>query len=271
MTQLVAPLSAASEQALRRAVQSLESRHLAARLAEYASQPVDRILRFMPRAANEKLNSVVHNTMLNCLELAIQSVPHDRAPPKRWVSSLMAGITGGIGGAFGLVALPLELPVTTTMILRSIARIARAEGEDLSKIPARLACMEVFALGGNRVQDRFDVGYYAARALLSRLMNESAVLLIERGAAGMTAPIVTGFITEISSRFGVVVSERAAAGAVPVLGALGGATVNALFMDHFQRLAQGHFTVRRLERQYGPQIIQHHYARFSKQSGDAAS
>jgi hypothetical protein len=36
-----------------------------------------------------------------------------------------------------------------------------------------------------------------------------------------------------------------------VLGALGGAAVNAAFMDHFQAVARGHFTVRRLERVYG--------------------
>src|SRR3712207_7386206 len=36
--------------------------------------------------------------------------------------------------------------------------------------------------------------------------------------------------------------------AVPVLGAISGAAVNTLFIDHFQSLAQGHFTVRRLER-----------------------
>ena len=46
---------------------------------------------------------------------------------------------------------------------------------------------------------------------------------------------------EIASRFGVVVSERSAASAMPVLGALGGATVNMMFMNHFQRIAQRPF------------------------------
>jgi hypothetical protein len=35
--------------------------------------------------------------------------------------------------------------------------------------------------------------------------------------------------------------------------------VNYAFMDHFQTLAQGHFTVRRLERKYGADEVKKHY------------
>jgi hypothetical protein len=41
-------------------------------------------------------------------------------------------LSGAAGGTFGLAALPVELPVSTTIMLRSIAEIARSEGEDLS-------------------------------------------------------------------------------------------------------------------------------------------
>ena len=33
----------------------------------------------------------------------------------------------------------------------------------------------------------------------------------------------------------------------------------AVFMDHFQRIAKGHFTLRRLERTYGSAVIRKHY------------
>ena len=46
-----------------------------------------------------------------------------------------------------------------------------------------------------------------------------------------------------------------AAQAVPVIGAAGGALINTLFMDHFQDMAHGHFTVRRLERKYGEEVV----------------
>ena len=49
----------------------------------------------------------------------------------------------------------------------------------------------------------------------------------------------------------MVVTQKFAAQMVPVIGAFGGAVVNYAFIDHFQDVARGHFTVRRLERSYG--------------------
>ena len=51
--------------------------------------------------------------------------------------------------------------------------------------------------------------------------------------------------------------------AASVLGAAGGAAINFAFMDHFQSLAKGHFTVRRLERIYGPEPVRAEYQRIS--------
>jgi hypothetical protein len=258
-------LRPADARALARAVQALQNPRLAARLADYAGQPVDRVLRLMPKIAKTKLNEIVEPAILKCLALAIDSLDGIPSPPAPFMSSMLAGISGGLSGAFGLVALPVELPLTTVLMLRSIAVIARHQGEDLSTVAGRLACLEVFALGGSHGQNRMNVGYYAARAFLTRLTNEASAYLLERGLAGASAPVVTGFVAEIASRFGLVVSDRVAAGAVPVLGAIGGATVNVIFMDHFQRIAEGHFTVRRLERRYGHAVVERRYAALARQ------
>ena len=50
-----------------------------------------------------------------------------------------------------------------------------------------------------------------------------------------------------------------AAQAVPVIGALSGATINTLFTNHFQNMAIGHFAVLRLEQQYGKALVQEQY------------
>src|SRR5208337_2257182 len=71
MTALDIAPSPADLQALRRAVQSLENPRLAARLADHAGQPVNRILRLAPRVANEKLNDIVKAAIFKCLETAI--------------------------------------------------------------------------------------------------------------------------------------------------------------------------------------------------------
>jgi len=219
------------------------------------------MLRMMPNAANAGLNGIIEAAMRRCLHLAINSIEtSSRHPPATGMSSLLVGINGGVSGFFGLAALPIELPVTTMLMLRAIADTARHQGEDLTRLEARLACLEVFALGARAPRQRMDVGYYACRMMLSKLASNASIYLVERGvpsAAG--APVVNSLVTEIASRFGVVVSERFAAGALPVLGAVGGATVNVIFMNHFQRIARGHFTIRRLERIYGREVIERHY------------
>jgi len=71
--------------------------------------------------------------------------------------------------------------------------------------------------------------------------------------------VLVEFVSRLAARFGVSVSEKVAVEAVPILGAVGGATINVLFTDHFQRMARGHFTVRRLERTYGAAVVREAY------------
>jgi hypothetical protein len=77
---------------------------------------------------------------------------------------VLATASGAAGGTLGLAALPVELPVSTVIMLRSIADIARSEGEDLSDPEAALSCIEVFALGGRAGSaDASESGYFAVR------------------------------------------------------------------------------------------------------------
>ena len=80
--------------------------------------------------------------------------------------------------------------------------------------------------------------------------------MIEEGA-----PIILRLITKVAARFGVQVSEKIAAQAIPIVGAVGGAVINTLFIDHFQDMARGHFIVRRLERIYGIEAVKKEYDR----------
>jgi hypothetical protein len=257
-------LSPAHQKALRRAFNLLERQNFAAQLADHAGRPLERLLRLMPKAASAGLNRAIEAAILQSLNLAIRSIePASKRRPATGLSSLLAGINGGVSGFFGFAALPIELPLTTTLMLRSIADTARHHGEDLSGLEARLACVEVFALGAGGSQKRMDVGYYASRALLSKLAGDASAYMLERSAVSASTPVVNSLVTEIATRFGLIVSERFAVSAMPVLGAVGGATVNVIFMNYFQRIAQGHFTIRRLERRYGQAVVRRHYERLS--------
>jgi hypothetical protein len=65
----------------------------------------------------------------------------------------------------------------------------------------------------------------------------------------------------------MVITQKLAAQAVPVIGALSGAAVNYAFLDHFQEVARAHFVVRKLERRYGKDTVR---AAHERLSGEAA-
>jgi hypothetical protein len=162
------------------------------------------------------------------------------------------------------MALTVELPISTTLMLRSIADIARSEGEHIIDVQTKLACLEVFALGGtSHADDGVDTGYFAVRAALAGAMTEAAKYLVEHGVTGSGAPALVRFLSKIATRYSIQVSEKAAAQAIPLLGAAGGATINLLFMDHFQNMARGHFIVRRLERAHGKELVRDAYRQFA--------
>jgi hypothetical protein len=254
-------LTPADRAALESAVRQLENPNFAAKIADYAGAPVNRILSMLPRTVNRQISGLVRSAVMKGLDVAVDTL--DDKPPRKpavMFSSFLAGVAGGVSGLFGFGALAVELPLTTTFMLRAIAEIAQHEGEDLTRLEARLACLEVFAYGAKRTDETIDVGYYAARTLISKYTGDIAALFLERGAIDASAPVVSNLVTEIVSRFGIVVSDKVAAGAAPIIGAVSGATVNVIFMDHFQKIAKGHFAVRRLERTYGTAHIRHHYA-----------
>ena len=259
------PLLSADEQAeLARAVHALEHASFAVRLAELAGQPVRRLFR-ASSFANRRVNRLVEVGIMRCLDVAIGSMDGEvpDKTPSAWVPRAIAGLTGGLGGLFGVLALPVELPLTTMIMLRSIAEIAQSYGEDLNCLQGRLACVEVFALGGQGAQGGQSPTYYATRATLAKLTSDVANSTLKQGTARATSTVTAGVAATISARFGPAMAERVVATAVPLVGLLGGATVNMLFMEHYQRLAHGHFVIRRLERRYGGAEIAATYARIA--------
>jgi hypothetical protein len=259
-----APFSAKHREVLVRAVGRLENTGLVKHLADLAGRPVGKALMSVPEPVKSRLDKAAETAILRCLDVAVKSLKPTKKPPMTRVATMLAGVSGGLGGLLGVAGLPVELPLTTVLMLRAIANIARHQGEDLSKLEARLACIEVFALGAGAPKNQTALGYYASRALFARLTSDAMNFFVERGVTSASAPVINRFVSEVAARFGIVVSERVAASAVPVVGALGGAAVNVVFMNYFQELARGHFAVRRLERLYGAEVVQREYERLAE-------
>jgi hypothetical protein len=255
-------LSAEDRAALREAVHVLEHPGFTARLAEVIGLPVERMGRALPPAAAEAIATVTSKALQAALSVALTTL---RGPPRtgsRRLHGALVAASGAAGGAFGLVSLPIELPISTVIMLRSIAEIARRAGEDLTTPEAALACIQVFALGARTADtEGTESAYFAVRGLLAKSVSEAARYVAERGILEEGAPVLVRLLTLVASRFGIVVTQKLAAQAIPVIGAVGGAAVNYAFIEHFQDTAGGHFTVRRLERIHGKQTIREEYER----------
>jgi len=254
-------LTPAELRELARAKTLLENPGFTARLAGALGKPIEQGFKLLPAGWQGVVNKAAKAALFAALNTAVKTM--GRRQPGRASEKfhkLLAGASGGIGGAFGLASLPIELPVSTTIMLRSIADIARSEGHDIRSARTKMDCLEVFALGGrSNVDDAAEGTYWAVRAALAKAVSEAAAYLAEKSAVEQSAPALLRLVTAIASRFGVVVSEQAAAKAVPIVGAAGGAAVNVLFMDHFQDMARGHFIVRRLEAKHGTEKVREAY------------
>jgi hypothetical protein len=249
--------------ALKLAYQRLEHPSFAMRLSNVVGTPIEIAFRLLPKNWYKALHAVVDGSLRMALISAIDSLPAD-APPKaqNGLHKTLSMVFGGVGGFLGLLGLLVEIPLTTTLMMRSIAQIARTQGEDLASTEARLACLEVFALGArSQEDDAAETGYYSVRLALTMSIRSAELHVLEHGLASREAPVLVRLICAVSSRFGVALSEKTAAQLVPVVGAIGGASVNALFMQHYQDVAWSHFTVRRLERLYGADRVRREYER----------
>ncbi len=246
---------------LRVAKSLLENPSFAAKVADVVGGQTEAALRYLPDQWREKVGRAVHLALRKGLEYTLHTMGDTEAQgSKDWLHKLMVTASGALGGGVGLAALPVELPISTCLMLRSIADIARSEGHDLSDLNVRLSCLTVLALGGRSDKDdAAKSGYWVLRAALAQAVSEATSSLAEKGLAEEGAPELVRLIVKIAARFGVVVSEEVAAKAVPVVGAAGGGLINYLFMDHFQDMGRGHFIIKRLERKYGTDAVEMKY------------
>ena len=265
--QPVRRMSRADRADLRLACDYLEHPSLAARLTSVIGQPMEEGLRLLPDTWYHRVHDAAESAIGSALDVALRSLSTSGNGASRDDLHRALGIgSGAVGGFFGLPGALLELPVATTLILRSVADIARSEGEDFSDPQARLACVEVFAYGGRPANDdAAETGYYGLRLALGFHFSMVSRQLVEQGLAQRALPATLGLVRAIAARFGVAVSDKLAFQLVPVAGAIGGAVVNAIFMRHFQDMARGHFVVRRLERSYGQPMVQRAYERVRRE------
>lgn len=147
---------------------------------------------------------------------------------KSWLNQAVTTAMGAAGGAGGLPTALAELPVTTTLLLRVIEGVAVEHGFDPEAESVRFDCVQVFSAAGPLSgDDGSDLGFLSARVAL----NGKAMQAI---------------IHKIAPRLAVVMGQKLAAQAVPVLGAVAGAATNYAYTSYYEEMAHIHFRLRKV-------------------------
>jgi len=271
---------------LKKAYNLLESPSLTAQLSNLIGSPIEFAVAKLPAKVRKKIDAVVETAMFAAVKgalLTMKNEPYAEAWPI--THKLGVGASGALGGFWGMTSFAVEVPVTTTLMMRSIADIARSEGFDLSELETKKECIAVFALGGpSGDDDGSETGYYASRAFITKAAQalgaemttrvagkaaQSAVNGSSDAAANKLGKWLADILEAVLEKFGVQISEKFVAQAVPVVGAAAGAGINMLFLNHYQDMARGHFTMLRLEKKHGKGVMEEAYASL-KSSGASA-
>lgn len=186
--------------------------------------------------APEGFREQLERTTAQALELSygIASYAPDlgaRAPMAAVVASGAAGGAGGIASALA------ELPVTVTLILTAIRAEARAAGFDPDDPSIRAECLRIFGAGSPLAQDDgVNTSFFTARLTL-------------------TGQAVQNLIAKVAPRLAAALGQKLAAQAVPVLGAVSGAALNAAFLTYYRELARIRFGLLRLAQVHGAETV----------------
>lgn len=244
---------------LARAKYLLEHTSFAYKLMDIFGRPVEWAITALPEGTRTRVVDVSRKSIEKALHCACWTL-HEKGECWKGTHLASAMGAGAVGGFFGLPGLSVELPFSTILILRSIAEIARFNGESLHALETRMACIQVFALGGRIPDDdAMNSAYLAMRFALAHEMRLATGWLARGAASKELPPVLIRMVQAVTARFSILVEEKILAQTLPVIGALGGAAINAAFMDHFQDKAEGHFTWRRLERKYGAEVVEEAY------------
>jgi hypothetical protein len=246
-------------EALKQAKANMENMSWAMRKVNKIGDTLETGMTFVPEKVVDKLQIMTQTNLLT-----IQKNKTFKKPSKLVYKSIVtsSGALSGFFGAttgFGTAIFASELTLTTKFLMRTIMDIARSEGEDIYRLEGQMACLEVFALGGeSKDDDGLETSYYTTRIAINSALNNVSAAGVKvgldtliKGASTLGSGVLSNFVSKIATRLSLLISEKFLAQALPIVGAIGGGGLNYVFVDHFQKMATAHFSIKRLERNYG--------------------
>jgi hypothetical protein len=151
--------------------------------------------------------------------------------------------SGAAGGAGGLGTSLAELPVTVTLMLNAIRAEARTAGLDPDEPWVRAECLRVFGAGSPLASDDgINTSFLTARL-------------------SITGSAVQNIITAVAPKLAAVLGQKLAAQAVPVIGAVSGAALNAAFLSYYREIARIRFALLKLSETHGADAVLQAFAK----------
>src|ERR1039457_2407251 len=105
------PIEKDDTDALRNAVRLLEHPSFAARLTNMVGTPVEVLGHDLPAVAPQAIAASTTKSLQAALKLALLTIRNKPQESSQLLHRALAVASGAAGGAFGIVSLPLELPV----------------------------------------------------------------------------------------------------------------------------------------------------------------
>ncbi len=188
----------------------------------------ENLLDNLPASVRDRLGDATEAALRQAMRAAHSSRAVVGDQPE-WLNKVATAAMGAAGGAGGLPTALVELPVTTTVLLRAIQGVAVEYGFDPNAENVQFDCIQVFAAAGPLERDDgADIAFLSTRLAL-------------RGA-----PLNT-LIARVAPRLAAVLGQKMAAQAVPLIGAVAGAATNYAYTSYYQEIAHVHFALRKLE------------------------
>jgi hypothetical protein len=240
MTQII-PYTDPAARIAQLAARHKRARGLGMQLVGLIGGQAENLIERLPDSVKNGLEAATARALEAAVTAAAASRSGRIGDTSDWLTRAITLGTGAVGGLGGLPSALAELPVTTTILLRAIQGIAAEHGIDPDTPEGRAACIKVFAAAGPLAEDDgTDLGFLAMRVTL-------------------TGGAVNGLIGRVAPRLSMVLGQKLAAQAVPVLGAAAGAATNYIFTSYYQDMARVQFGLMQLSRQTGralPDLIE---------------
>jgi hypothetical protein len=214
-----------------------------ARRYKRANGPVMRLVARLGGTLEKQLSALPHGARTQIERITTQALETSygiagRAPALGDRAPLVAAMAAGAaGGAGGLATSLAELPVTITLFLNTIRAVAVEHGHNPDHDWVRAECLQIFAAGTPLAEDDgANSSFIAARLTL-------------------TGSAVQNLITAIVPRITAVLGQKLAAQAVPLVGAVSGATLNAAYLSYYREIAHVRFQLLKLAKVHGDDAV----------------